>query len=61
MPETEEERRVREAVNDLQTVKPSDMTGMMDAGRSSQKERDDMRKEKEERERKEREVSNYRS
>lgn len=62
MPETEEERKAREAVNDrIADTKSSDMNRMMDAGRSSQKKRDDIKKEKEERERREREVCDYRS
>jgi hypothetical protein len=57
MPETEEERKAREAVNDrIADTTAKDMNRMMDAARSSQKKRDDNRKEKEERERKEREV-----
>jgi hypothetical protein len=56
MPETEEERKAREAVNDrIADTKSNDMNRMIDAGRSSQKKRDDNRKEKEERERKEKE------
>ncbi|KAH8590402.1 hypothetical protein B0O99DRAFT_676005 [Bisporella sp. PMI_857] len=47
-PETEEECKAREAVNDsIADTKSSDMSRMMDAGRSSQKKRDDIKKEEE--------------
>ena len=62
MPETEEERKAREAVNDrIADTQSNDMNRMIDAGRSSQKKRDDNRKEKEEREKREREVCDYKS
>jgi hypothetical protein len=61
MPETEQERKAREAVTGrIADTKSSDMNRMMDAGRSSQKKRDDNKREKEEREKKEREVGDYR-
>ena len=41
--------------------KSSDTNRMMDAGRSSQKKRDNINKEKEERERRERKACDYRS
>ncbi|KAI9055542.1 hypothetical protein LZ554_000489 [Drepanopeziza brunnea f. sp. 'monogermtubi'] len=56
MPETEKESKAREAVNDrIANTKTSDMNRMIDAGKSSQREREDTRKEKEERERRENE------
>jgi len=56
MPETEEERKAREAVNNSIINTPAnDMRRVVDAGRSSQKKRDDLQSQREKRERERRE------
>ena len=62
MPETEKERKAREAINGrIADTRSSDMSRIMDAGRSSQKKRDEIKKEKKKRERREKEVCDYSS